>query len=96
MLGDRLGDRLADRVGLLARRAGAAGAGSLLDHRDRVELAGWTWRRSWLQVGVGLCGGRGLGLQREGVDRAADLRSEDLVDEAVLLDAAEAREGRRR
>ena len=32
-------------------------------------------------------------LQRERVDRAADLLAEDVVDEAVLLDPAEAGEG---
>src|SRR5665213_477179 len=43
-------------------------------------------------VGWGLLGS--LGLQREGVDRAADLRAEDLVDEPVLLDPAASLERR--
>src|SRR3954451_17402983 len=34
----------------------------------------------------------GVGLEREGVDRAADLGAEDVVDEAVLLEAGEAGE----
>jgi hypothetical protein len=42
--------------------------------------------RSWLSVGVDVL--RALGLQRQGVDRATDLRAEDLVDETVLLDPA--------
>src|SRR5947208_6135128 len=37
-----------------------------------------------------------LGLQREGMDRAADLILEDLIHQAVLLDATAAGEGSRR
>src|ERR1700677_2293190 len=40
---------------------------------------------------MGLGGGgllRSVGLQRQCVDRAADLRAEDVVDETVLLDTA--------
>src|SRR5271154_240250 len=41
--------------------------------------------RSWLSVGLDLR--VGLGLERERVDRSSDLRTEHVVDEAVLLDA---------
>ena len=45
---------------------------------------------SWFSGG----GQSTLGLQRQRVDRSADLLAENRVDEAVLLDAAAARERR--
>src|ERR1700677_705275 len=53
----------------------------------------WALECSWLSVGGDLR--RGVCLQRERVDRAADLRPEDRVHETVLLDAAETCERRR-
>src|ERR1019366_301809 len=62
------------------------GSGLAAQHRYRLELAGGHGR---LLVSVGLDLRGRLCLEREGVDRSADLRAEDLVDEAVLLDARE-------
>jgi hypothetical protein len=72
-------------MGLDSLAGAGAAFGSLL---SIGRGSGWLadMEGSWLSVGLDRRGG--LGLQREGMYRAADLAPEDLIDEAVLLDPA--------
>src|SRR6185437_1009776 len=99
---------IASRIGLdspagAAEGAGCAGdigsslVGLVLDMGAPGSGGCRGLRRGGVPAGRILVGGllRDLRLQRERVDRTADLGAEDLVDEAVLLDPAAPREGRR-
>src|SRR6266516_1971037 len=81
---------IASRIGLDSPLAAAGCAASPCN----IGIgSNWLGRGAFcLAVGVF----RGLGLQGEGVDRSADLGCEDLVYQAVLLDAAAPLEGCRR
>src|SRR5262245_5767789 len=53
------------------------------------------WSASRISVASLMCSSLGLGLDGKGVDRAADLGPEDVVDQLVLRDARQTREGGR-
>src|SRR5579875_1212567 len=83
---------IASRIGLLSPSAAGAGAGVWAGSAEDIGSGcGWLdMGRLLLSVGGD---GRGrLRLERERVDRATDLRAEDRVHAAMLLDAAEALE----
>src|SRR3982074_1419839 len=86
-----IASEIAWRIGLgSVTGAGAAGASLLSIGRGSGWLA--AMEASWLSVGLDLR--RRPGLQRQGVDRSADLTTEDLVHDPVLLYAAASLERR--
>jgi hypothetical protein len=72
-------------------QAGASGVPFMKRMTGLSSIADWIASRMGLSDMQALLGGRG-GLEGEGVDRAADLRAEDVVDQLVLGDAREAGE----